>query len=250
MKISLITVSYNSEETIRETFESVRGQKIEGFELEYIHIDGRSNDATMEISQEFDDIITKRISEKDSGIYNAMNKGIHLATGDVIGFLNSDDTYAFSDVLYSIASLFNSDKEADIVYGDIDYVDSLGNIKRKWRTGERERFSTGWHPAHPGFYAKKAIFDQYENFDENLRIAADFDLMLRFMEVANAKSIYLKKVCVKMKLGGESNRSIRNVYKGNKEIIYSFRKNGIAPKPFYTFGRMISKIKQYSKIDL
>ena len=107
MKISLITVSYNSEETIRETFESVRKQIIDGFNLEYIHVDGLSNDATMNISREFDDIITQRVSEKDSGIYNAMNKGVQMASGDVIGFLNSDDTLADKDILYSIMDKFN-----------------------------------------------------------------------------------------------------------------------------------------------
>ena len=135
MKISLITVSYNSEETIRDTFESVRIQKIQGFDLEYIHVDGLSKDSTMDISMEFDDIVARRISEKDSGIYNAMNKGIQLATGDVIGFLNSDDTYASNDILYSISQLFNSDEDLDIVYGDIDYVDSAGQIKESGEQG-------------------------------------------------------------------------------------------------------------------
>lgn len=244
MKISLITVSYNSEETIRETFESVRGQKTEGFEREYIHVDGLSNDATMEISKEFNDIITTRISEKDSGIYNAMNKGIELATGDVIGFLNSDDTYASNDILFSISQLFNSDEDLDIVYGDIDYVDSTGRIKRKWRTGQRNSFSKGWHPAHPGFYAKKGIFDSYGNFDEALRIAADFDLMLRFIEVAEAKTKYLDKVCVNMKLGGESNQSFKNIRLGNKQIIQSFKKYSIKPRFGYTYFRWLNKILQ------
>jgi glycosyltransferase involved in cell wall biosynthesis len=244
MKISLITVSYNSEETIRETFESVRGQKIEGFELEYIHVDGLSNDATMEISQEFNDIITTRISEKDSGIYNAMNKGIQMASGDVIGFLNSDDTFTSHDVLHSISNLFNSDEGVGIVYTDIDYVDSLGQIKRKWRTGQRKSFSKGWHPAHPGFYAKKRIFDLHGDFDETLRIAADFDLMLRFIEIAKTKTNYLNKVCVNMKLGGESNRSFKNIRLGNKQIIQSFKKYSIKPRFGYTYLRWITKLLQ------
>lgn len=244
MKISLITVSYNSEETIRETFESVRKQKVEGFDLEYIHVDGLSNDATMDISMEFDDIITKRNSEKDSGIYNAMNKGVQMASGDVIGFLNSDDTFTSKDVLISISNLFNSDEELDIVYGDIDYVDLSGQIKRKWRTGQRRDFSKGWHPAHPGFYAKRTLFLTFGGFDENLTIAADFDLMLRFIDAKGARTKYLEKVCVNMKLGGESNRSIKNIYMGNTQIIQSFKKYNIKPQIGYTPRRLLSKIFQ------
>lgn len=244
MKISLITVSYNSEETIRETFESVRGQKIEGFELEYIHVDGLSNDATMEISQEFDDIITKRISEKDSGIYNAMNKGIHLATGDVIGFLNSDDAFYDHDILFLIAQQFLCHSYLDIVYGDINYVDNKGKIKRKWRTGERKSFRTGWHPAHPGFYASINLFQENGGFDEDLRIAADFDLMLRFIDVAQAQSRYIPKVFVSMKLGGESNKSVSNIWESFQNYKTSFAKYGINPKPFYIIHRWYSKLLQ------
>jgi glycosyltransferase involved in cell wall biosynthesis len=244
LKISIITVSYNSEKTIKETFESVRSQSRNGFDLEYIHIDGLSNDATMSISREYDDLITKRISEKDSGIYNAMNKGIQIATGDVIGFLNSDDTFASNSILHSIHSLFNSNAELDIVYGDINYVDHSGHIKRKWNTGKRRSFSKGWHPAHPGFYAKKIVFEQHGNFDESLKIAADFDLMLRFLEIAKAKSVYLNRVCVNMKLGGESNRNIKNILSANIQIIQSFRKYSIKPQLFYTYRRLLRKLFQ------
>ncbi len=155
MKISLITVSYNSEETIRDTFESVRSQETEGFELEYIHVDGLSSDTTMRISEEFTDIVSVSVSEKDTGIYNAMNKGISLATGDVIGFLNSDDTYSSNDILHNVSKLLLKDEEIEVVYGDINYVDSRGRIKRKWRTGQQQSFRRGWHPAHPGFMQKK-----------------------------------------------------------------------------------------------
>jgi glycosyltransferase involved in cell wall biosynthesis len=247
MKITLITVSYDSEKTIRETLDSVRSQRRKGFDLEYIHIDGLSTDSTMLISQVFDDIVSMRVSEKDSGIYNAMNKGIDMATGDVIGFLNSDDTYASNDVLHSIASLFNSDEDLDIVYGDINYVDSSGQIKRKWRTGQSTGFSKGWHPAHPGFYAKKSIFDAYGNFDEALTIAADFDLMLRFFEIAETNTKYLDKVFVNMKLGGESNRSFKNIWLSNKQIIQSFKKYSIKPRFGYTQLRWFKKILQSYK---
>ena len=247
MKISLITVSYNSEETIRETFDSVRGQKIKGFELEYIHVDALSSDATMNFSQEFDDIITKRISEKDSGIYNAMNKGIKMATGDIIGFLNSDDTFADNEILARIAAAFNNNNNAFVVHCNINYTDDRGIIKRKWRSGQQKPFYSGWHPAHPGFYAKKELFDEYGGFDERLTITADFDLMLRFLEVANAQSFYLNMVGVNMKLGGESNKSLKNIKLGNRQILDSFGKYGIKPQFLYTYRRWWSKISQSYK---
>ena len=244
MKLTLITVSYNSEDTIIETFESVRSQKLIGFELEYIHVDGLSKDRTIEISEEYNDIITKRISEKDSGIYNAMNKGIQMATGDIIGFLNSDDTFSNAEILLNVCNQFIDDPNLDIVYGDINYVNESGKIKRKWITGEIKTFRKGWHPAHPGFYAKRKLFHKYGGFDEKLRIAADFDIMLRFIEVAGSKVKYLPCVFVNMKLGGESNKSLSNIWESYQNYKTSFVKYGIKPRRFYIVYRWFSKLLQ------
>lgn len=244
MKISLITVSFNSEKTIKETFESVKNQILIGFELEYILIDGLSNDSTIEISRNYDSLITKIISEKDLGIYNAMNKGIELATGDIIGFLNSDDVFIENDVLFSIVKTFEN-QNIDIVYGNINYVNQKGKIIRKWISGNQKSFSSGWHPPHPAFYAKKSLFLKYGNFDETLVIAADFDLMLRFMKVAGSNSKFLDKFFVNMKIGGESNKSLKNIIKGNNEIIKSLKKNAIKPNPLYRLRRWLKKLKQY-----
>ena len=244
MKVSLITVSYNSEKTIKETFESVRLQNQDGFTIEYIHIDGLSTDSTVNISYDYDEIIDIRVSEKDLGIYNAMNKGIDLATGDIVGFLNSDDTFSSNDILEKVVCSFKQDETLDIVYGDIDYVDLQGKIKRKWRCGDRQSFANGWHPAHPGFYAKKELFEKHGGFDEELFIAADFDLMLRFLEVFNTNSKYINSVFVNMKQGGESNRNLKNIWTGNAQIIKSFQKYSIRPQMFYTYRRFFSKILQ------
>ena len=244
MKVSIITVSYNSEQTIRDTFESVRFQDLDGFTLEYILVDGLSTDSTMRISRDYDDIINVSLSEQDLGIYNAMNKGVSLATGDIIGFLNSDDTFSQNDSLRKVVRCFTEKKTLDIVYGDIDYVDSNGEITRRWRTGAQKAFSKGWHPAHPGFYARKELFQEYGGFDEKLSIAADFDLMLRFIEVANSNTKYLEGVLVKMKLGGESNRSLKNIREGNRQIIQSFNKYSISPQFLYTVRRLIRKAFQ------
>ena len=246
MKISLITVSFNSEKTIKQTFESIKKQHIKGFELEYILIDGLSSDSTIELSKCYDNLITFRISEKDSGIYNAMNKGVKLATGDIIGFINSDDEFHENNILLSIANTFINNN-IDIVYGDINYINQSGKIIRKWVTGNQKSFASGWHPPHPAFYAKKSLFTKHGDFDETLSVSSDFDLMLRFMEVSNSNSKYLDMVFVDMKIGGESNKSLKNIIKGNHEIIKSFKKYGINPNPVYKLRRWLKKLKQYLK---
>lgn len=244
MKISLITVSFNSEATIRETLESVKLQENNGCELEYIIVDGGSTDSTLKIVNEYSEIINVLISEPDKGIYNAMNKGIQISTGDILGFLNSDDTYAYNNVLSDITNLFLSNKNLDLIYGDVDYVDPHGTVKREWRCGKQKSFMKGWHPAHPTFYIRKSLLTKHGGFDEDFKIASDFDLMLRYMEVLHCKGYYLNKVLVKMKLGGESNRSFKNIIKGNKEILLSFKKYKLKPRPFYTLFRWISKLLQ------
>jgi glycosyltransferase involved in cell wall biosynthesis len=239
MKVSLITVSYNSEETIRETFESVRKQKIEGFELEYIHVDGLSNDSTMEISNEFNDIITKRISEKDSGIYNAMNKGISLATGDIIGILNSDDVYSYENVLKDVMQIF-SKGTSDAVYADLNYVKRSNSrlIVRSWKSGEysRNSFQFGWMPPHPTFFVKSECYSKYGKFNEDLKSAADYELMLRFIHRHRITCSYIPKKIVDMKDGGNSNQSFRHrfkVFKENRKAWkLNFNSNGILPITF------------------
>jgi len=244
IKITLITVSYNSEETIRETFESVRDQIIDGFDLEYIHVDGLSKDSTIDISMEFDDIITQRVSEQDTGIYNAMNKGIRMATGDVIGFLNSDDVFYDRNTLSEIAKKFSEISDLGIVYGDVNYVKHTGEIHRRWKTGVKRSFSLGWHPAHPAFYASKSLYDNHGGFDESFPIAADFDIMLRFMEKYNYNYYYINKPFVDMKIGGESNGSFKNILRSNREIRQIFIKNELEPFLFYTMKRWLRKIMQ------
>ena len=244
MKFSVITVSFNSEDTIKDTFDSVRIQKLCGLELEYIHIDGMSTDTTILISNNYQDIITKQICEPDSGIYNAMNKGLQMATGDIIGFLNSDDLFSAKDVLCTIAEKFQKNDELDIVYGDINYVDSRGKVKRRWKTGQKRSFRSGWHPAHPGFYARTEVFKKHGGFDEKLTLAADFDLMLRFLEGAKLSSAYCEKVFVNMTLGGATNASLSNIIRGNAQIIQSFKKNSLKPRFGYTLLRWFNKLLQ------
>ena len=244
MKITLITVAFNSEATIRETFESVQHQNQDGFELEYILVDGGSTDETIFIANQYNNILTRVISEPDDGIYDAMNKGLGCATGQIVGFLNSDDTFATRTVLKEVIDTFNSDLSPQVVYGDVNYIDAQGEIKRRWRSGSQRDFVSGWHPAHPAFYARRHLFEKHGGFNCSYRIAADFDLMLRFLDVARALAVYNANVMIDMKIGGESNRSLKNIIDGNREIRASFVEHGLIPQPAYTIRRLIRKILQ------
>lgn len=243
MKISIITATYNSERTLRDTFDSVLAQNFDDYE--YIVVDGYSKDSTLEVVKEYETKFEgklKWISEPDKGIYDAMNKGIKMATGDVIGILNSDDFYASSNVLSEIA---NGLKNADIVFGDLVFVDSkdTSRIVRQWKGSPYTlgAFFNGWHPAHPTFYAKKYCFDQCGGFDCTFDVSADFELMLRFIEKAQYRTTYLPMVMVKMRMGGESTGSISKIIQGNKNVLRAFRKNGFKVPRFYLFRRLAPK---------
>lgn len=209
MKISVITPCFNSAATIRDTIESVLSQDYAN--IEYIIIDGGSKDDTLSIIEEYKCRISKVVSERDDGIYDAMNKGIAVAGGDVIAILNSDDFYADCSVLSQVASLFKS-SEVDTVYGDLDYVDSenISKIVRRWRAGKRGKnaFRFGWHPPHPSFFVKKELYEKFGVFRQELRISADYEFMLRLLYVHKISSAYLASVLVKMRTGGASGGTI------------------------------------------
>lgn len=246
MKLSLITVSYNSKKTIQRTFNSIKMQDYKN--IEYIVIDGGSTDGTIDIIKKNSNLINKWISEPDNGIYDAMNKGINISTGEVIGLINSDDFYNFQDSISLIMNAFK-EKNADVVFANTYYVSSKNTKKivRKWRPGKfiKGSYKNGWHTPHPSFFAKKNLYSKYGNFDCNLTIAADFDLMLRFMETTNSKSNYLDKFITSMTLGGASNSSLKNIIRGNKDVIKAFSKYDINISPLYPILRLVPKIKQY-----
>lgn len=246
MRISIITAVYNNEHTLSYAIDSVFCQKF--VDIEYVVIDGGSSDKTVDIIRSYRNKISKFISEPDKGIYDAMNKGIELASGDIIGILNSDDMYANDTVLHDVVETFEQ-TGADVVYGDLVYVskEDPDKVMRYWKSGPYKlgSFLKGWHPAHPAFFVRKEIYDKYGIFDLSFDISADFELMLRLFEKYKVKSTYLPKVLVKMRLGGESNRSLSNIVKGNLNILRAFRKNGIFVTPMYTIKRAITKMKQY-----
>jgi glycosyltransferase involved in cell wall biosynthesis len=248
MKISLITVSYNSAYTIRDTFESVLNQSFE--DIEYIVIDGASKDSTIDIIKEYEPKFNGRmkwVSESDSGLYDAMNKGFKMATGDIIGIINSDDLFASDDAIANIINAFNENPDKDCVYADLFYVskENTSKIIRKWVSGKQRKFRYGWHPAHPTFYLRKRIYERYGYFNLHFGFAADFELMLRFVEKYQVSMVYLPKPLVKMRLGGKTSKNILNIIKGNRECVMAFKENGINVSFLYPLYRILPKFKQF-----
>lgn len=246
MKISIITATYNSEKHISDCIASVNSQSYKN--IEHIFIDGDSKDSTLEIIKSTSKRSTKFVSEPDQGIYDAMNKGIKLATGDIIGILNSDDFYVNNSVIEEIVNVF-IEKKVDSIYGNLDFVSPDNPLKviRQWKSSSfiPGSFSSGWHPPHPTFFVKSEIYKKIGSFDTTLNVSADFELMLRFLEKEKISTFYLDVTIVKMRYGGESTGSLKKIIEGNRNILYAFRKNGIKISPFYPLLRLLPKLKQF-----
>ena len=212
MKISVITAVYNCQQTISQAIESVLSQTYDNFES--VVIDGGSTDGTLEKLEKFRSRLDVLISEPDRGIYDALNKGIKYSTGDVVGFLHADDIFVDADVLIQIAACF-IDPAVQAVYGDLVYVkhNDLNKIVRYWqaRNFNAVELSQGWMPPHPTFYVRRSVYEKLGGFDSSLRIAADYDIVLRFLAVNKIKAAYIPRAIVKMRVGGLSNRSIMNI---------------------------------------
>lgn len=209
LKISLITVCYNAESTIGRTIESVIAQDFKN--IEYIIIDGDSTDNTIRCIGQYKNHVNLFLSEPDKGIYDAMNKGIDMATGDVVGMLNADDFFADNTVIRYVADAFVQ-HNPDVVYGDVDYVNNDGRVIRKWRSKQYFTgiFNWGWMPPHPTFYCRREFFEKLGSYSLEFGSAADYELMLRFLHVNNLKARHINKVLVKMNTGGVSNKNISN----------------------------------------
>ena len=230
MKISIITVVYNNKSHIINAINSVLEQDY--YDIEYIVIDGGSNDGTQDIILNNSYRITKWISEQDKGIYYAMNKGLSMATGEVIGILNSDDVYSNKCVISDVMNYFNNDNNLQAVYGDLVYIDTeTKNKLRYWRSNKfvRKKFLWGWMPPHPAFFVKKDILNKYGSFDISLKSAADYELMLRLLYKYEIKTTYLPKILIFMTAGGVSNRSLKNRILANIEDRKAWKLNDIKP---------------------
>lgn len=245
LKISIITVSYNSETTIQDTIKSVASQKYTN--KEHIIVDGASNDATMEVVRA-STTVTHFVSEPDNGIYEAMNKGIGMVSGDIVGTLNADDFYTDDNVLMEIACVFD-DPKVDACYADLVYVgkDDTNKIIRYWKSRSFRvgLFKRGWMPAHPTFFVRKHLYEELGGFDLDYKLQADFELTMRFLEIYRINSVYVPRVLVKMRLGGASNKSIRNVIKGNIEAYRACKKNHLSITPLFTLLKILSRLPQF-----
>lgn len=248
MKITIITVAYNSKRTIRDTMESVLAQSFQDYE--YIVVDGASTDGTMDIVWEMETRFhgrLKNISEPDHGIYDAMNKGIKMASGDIIGILNSDDIFHDNYAVEHIVKAFDENPDADAIYADLFYVrqNNTNKVVRKWRAGKQRSFAKGWLPAHPSFYVKKSVYERYGLFNLDYKLAADFEMMLRLVERYHIKIAYLPIPLVRMRLGGATNRSIKNIIQQDRECVRAFYENDIPVSRLYLLYRWLPKIKQF-----
>jgi glycosyltransferase len=245
MKISIITATYNSASTVRDTLDCIRQQ--DHREIEHIIIDGGSKDNTLELVSGYPHV-ARIVSEKDRGIYDAMNKGIRLATGDVIGILNSDDVYTNPFVLSSVARVFE-DPAVMTVYADLQYVqaDNLDQVIRTWRSGQfkRRNFYYGWMPPHPTFFVRKEVYEKGGLFNLDLRSAADYELMLRILLKMEMPACYLPQVIVRMRAGGMSNANLGNRLRANKEDRLAWKLNDLKPYFFTLYLKPLRKIHQF-----
>lgn len=245
MKISVITATWNSAQTIKDTLASYNTQEYKN--TEYIVIDGASTDDTVAIVKESGVAIDVLSSGKDRGIYDALNKGIGLATGDVIGFLHSDDIFANARVLRLIADAFTN-HSVDCVYGDLVYVakNEPEKIIRSWKSGafDMTKMKNGWMPPHPTFYMKRSRYLELGGFDLKYKIAADYDSILRYLWRNQLSVAYIPEVLVKMRVGGESNRSLTNIMQKSREDLRAMRNNQL-PWPKALLIKNLSKISQF-----
>ena len=218
--------------------------------IEYILIDGASTDWTLDIISFLKDKINYFVSEKDNGIYDAMNKGIKVATGEIIGILNSDDFYSNNEVLSKVANIFE-ETDCDCLYGDLVYVDKgdARNIVRYWKSGKfsKKKLRMGWMLPHPTFFVKKEIYEKYGLYNIKLKTAADYEMILRLLHNDSIKVEYLPEILIKMRIGGESNSSFINRIKGNYEDNLAWDMNNLRKPPFIRFLKPLRKIKQFFK---
>ena len=243
--ISIITATYNAEKTVAHCIQSVSEQSVQ---VEHIVVDGGSSDRTFDIVSEHQAEIAQAISGKDDGIYDAMNKGIAMASGKVIGILNADDFYPNKDVLEKVLTVFE-DSAAGACYGDLWYVDEQrpDKVVRRWHSGDfhRNKFYWGWMPPHPTFFVRKDLYRNYGCFNLDLGSAADYELMLRFLLKHRVKAVYIPEVLVHMRAGGVSNASLSNRLAANRMDRQAWRVNSIRPLPWTTILKPIRKITQW-----
>jgi glycosyltransferase involved in cell wall biosynthesis len=228
LKMSVVTAVYNRQRTVGQAIDSVLAQSYPA--VESIVIDGASTDGTFAVLEPYRPRLGVLISERDQGIYDALNKGIKHATGDVVGFLHADDIFENTEVLAKVAAAFQ-DPAIDAVYGDLVYVrhNDIGQVIRYWRSGRYDdaSLSRGWMPPHPTFYVRRSVYERLGGFDTRYRIAADYDTVLRFLAVGRIRAAYIPEVLVRMRAGGISNRSLKTILRKSREDLEVVRRNQV-----------------------
>lgn len=247
LKISILTVCYNSGSTIKDAIESVVAQDYPN--IEYIIVDGGSKDDTISIIDTYRQHISQYVSEPDGGIYDAMNKAVKMATGDVIGLLNSDDFYEHNRVISDIVDCFDNQVDTDIVYGNISYVNQQDVDKVVRTVKSRPYYDTFFEDGeivpHPTFFVRKLVYEQLGDYDLSFKFAADYEYTLRALKIHQFKAHYLNKFLVKMRMGGATTQSISNVLKVNQEILRAFKKNKLKAGIFFLTKRIYKKLAQF-----
>ena len=245
LKITIVTAVLNSKDFIEDCIQSILHQTHK--DIEHIVIDGGSTDGTVGTIEKYQLGITKIVSERDNGIYDAMNKGIRFATGEVIGILNADDFYPDSDILEKVAQVFKNE-HIESCYGDLEYVNAVNTAKvvRHWRSGSFHinKFYWGWMPPHPTFFVRRSVYQRYGLFNLNLGSAADYELMLRFLVKHRISTAYIPKVLVRMRMGGVSNAAVKNRIKANLMDREAWRVNGLRPYPWTLLFKPVRKFHQ------
>ncbi len=244
MKISIITVCYNAGKTIEKTIQSVLIQTYEN--IEYIIIDGMSKDNTLEIINRYRHNISQLVSEKDQGMYDALNKGITLATGDIVGILNADDVFASNNIVTEIGNSFKN-SDADAIIADVAFINKGGNIIRSYsaKHWNPNKFVWGFMPPHPSFYCKRALFSRLGYYRSDFQIAADYELLIRFIYKSKIKYIYLPLLMVLMNVGGKSTNGIKSNIVINKEIKYACELNGLKTNYLKLYSKYFIKIFEF-----
>jgi glycosyltransferase involved in cell wall biosynthesis len=246
LKISIITACLNNADTLETAMQSVFDQDYTN--IEYIVIDGASTDNTKALLEKYKNKISILISEKDEGIYQALNKGLSKATGEIVGFLHADDFYTNGHIISKIAETFQKEN-TDCIYGDLQYVDRVNSLRmiRDWKSEPYKDglFLKGWMPPHPTFFLKKKCYDKYGNYNTTLTISADYELMLRMLHKHKLKAVHIPEVLVKMRTGGTSNRSLARRMKANMEDRKAWKINNLKPGLLTLLIKPLGKILQY-----